>query len=71
MNLNLRGKCESVRSLLVTRSSIASQVLGLTPCESEFFRTLLSVVGDIAIDETPVMTSSISRICRFNLQKCS
>jgi hypothetical protein len=33
---------------------------------------VLSVVGDFPIDsETPVVTSSVLRICRFNLRRCS
>jgi hypothetical protein len=33
---------------------------------------VLSVVGDIPVDsEAPVVTSSILRICRYNLRRCS
>jgi hypothetical protein len=33
---------------------------------------VLSVVGDVPVDsEAPVVTSSISRICRHNLRRCS
>ena len=51
---------------MVTRASVALQVLGLTPHGSEFYRIngfVLSVVGDVLVDnEALVVISSILRI---------
>jgi hypothetical protein len=75
--LTIFRSSERVCTLVVTRVPVALQILGLTPRRrSELFHGLtafvLSVVGDVPVDsETPVVTSSILRICRPNLQRCS
>jgi hypothetical protein len=64
---------------VVTRATVAPQVLGSTGFDSlreRIFQDLtafvLSVVSDVPVDsEAPVVTSSILRICRLSLRKCS
>lgn len=58
--------------LVVTRVSVASQILGSSLHGGTTFLgfndIVLSVVGDTPIDsEVPVVTSSISKICRLSL----
>jgi hypothetical protein len=58
------------------RAPVALGVLGSTPCGERIFQDLtafvLSVVGVILVNgEAPVVTSSILRICRHSLRRCS
>jgi len=61
-----------IRSLIVTRASVAPQFLGLMSREIEFLEfkgIAFAVVGDIPADsEAPVVTLSISKICQLNRQ---
>ena len=67
---------ERACSLVVAAARAAPEVLGSTSVGSELFQDLtalgLSVVGDVSVDsEAPVVTSSISRICRLSTRRCS
>jgi hypothetical protein len=70
------GTSERACSLMVTRALVAPQVLGSTPRGERISQDLtafvLSVVGDVPVDsEASVVTSSILRICRYSLRRCS
>ena len=56
--------------LVVTRVLVASHNLGSTPCGSEYFYDLMVFVLLVVDDdsETPMVSSSISSICRPNLR---
>jgi hypothetical protein len=72
---NLWEFAEKTCSLVVTRVSVASQFVGSTSCGSEilgFNSVVFLVAGDALVDsETAVVTSSILRICRLSLRRCS
>jgi hypothetical protein len=64
---------ERACNLVVTRASVAYEVLGSTPHESEFSfnGVVLSVIGDVLVDsEASVMTSSISRFAIQCMHGC-
>jgi len=61
-----------IRSLIVTRASVAPQFLGPMSREIEFLEfngIAFVVVGDIPADsEAHVVTLSISKVCQLNRQ---
>ena len=70
--------CERECSMVVTRASVAPEVLGSTLYGNEYanilgFNSVVhSVAGDVPVDsEAPVVTLSISRICWLCLRRYS